>query len=47
MTKVEQGILINTQHQNNVTNNIPEEISFKDQILNPNNGDSNRLQIQA
>lgn len=34
MTKVEQGILINTQHQNNVINNIPEEISFRDQILN-------------
>ena len=34
MTKVEQGILINTQHQNNIINNIPEEISFKDQILN-------------
>ncbi len=34
MTKVEQGILINTQHQNNVVNNIPEKISFIDQILN-------------
>jgi hypothetical protein len=30
MTKVEQGILINTQHLNNVLNDIPEEISFKD-----------------
>lgn len=34
MTKVEQGILINTQHQSNVINNIPEEISFIDQIIN-------------
>ena len=33
MTKVEQGILINTQHLNNVLNDIPEEVSFKDQIL--------------
>lgn len=33
MTRVEQGILINTQHLNNVLNDIPEEISFKDQIL--------------
>ena len=34
MTKVEQGILINTQHLNNIVNNIPEEVSFIDQILN-------------
>ncbi len=34
MTKIEQGILINTQHQNNIVNNIPEEVSFIDQILN-------------
>lgn len=33
MTKVEQGILINSQHLYNVLNDIPEEISFKDQIL--------------
>lgn len=33
MTKIEQGILINSQHQYNVLNNIPEEISFRDQIL--------------
>ena len=33
MTKVEQGILINTQHLNNVLNDVPEKISFKDQIL--------------
>lgn len=33
MTKVEQGIFINTEHLYNVVNNIPEEVSFKDQIL--------------
>ncbi len=33
MTKIEQGILINSQHLYNVLNNIPEETSFKDQIL--------------
>lgn len=33
MTKVEQGILINSQHLYNILNDIPEEISFKDQIL--------------
>lgn len=33
MTRVEQGILINNQHLENVLNNLPEEISFKDQIL--------------
>jgi len=33
MTRVEQGILINNQHLENVLNNLPEEISFKDRIL--------------
>lgn len=33
MTRVEQGILINTQHLNSVLNDIPEGVSFKDQIL--------------
>lgn len=32
MTKVEQGILINSQHQYNVMNDIPEDVSFYDQI---------------
>ena len=33
MTRVEQGIKINAQHLHNVLNNLPEEISFRDQIL--------------
>ena len=33
MTRVEQGIKINTQHLHNVLNNLPEEIRFRDQIL--------------
>lgn len=33
MTRVEQGIIVNSQHQYNVLNNIPEEVSFRDQIL--------------
>lgn len=33
MTRVEQGILINSQHLHNVLNNLPEEVSFRDQIL--------------
>lgn len=33
MTRVEQGILINSQHLYNVLNNLPEEVSFRDQIL--------------
>lgn len=32
MTKVEQGILINSQHLYNVLNNIPEEVSLKDKL---------------
>lgn len=33
MTKVEEGILINSQHLYNVLNGISEEVSFKDKIL--------------
>lgn len=33
MTKVEQGIEINSQHLYNVLNDIPEEVSFRDQII--------------
>lgn len=33
MTKVEQGILIDSQHQNNVLYNIPEDVSFLDRIV--------------
>lgn len=33
MTRVEEGIVINSQHQYNVLNDIPEAISFRDQIL--------------
>lgn len=33
MTRLEQGILINSQHLHNVLNNISEDVSFRDQIL--------------
>lgn len=34
MNKIEQGIEINNQHIYNVINQIPEEISFNEQIIN-------------
>lgn len=43
MTRVEEGILIDSQHQYNVLHNIPEEVNFFDKIIGLGYGDLNEF----